>query len=385
MDFRCVLFRPEEFRTSAALAKAAGCDSLPFKPRLLQQPQVALLLDSEEQIVWAPTLFLAEQCIRSHSSTGDTVRSYGEALVAWLRFLESRGASPSSATEELLGLFRAELAQGSESNSRNTGNHRVTVAARFHLWGERSQKLQSPLGALLLEWDGDIDRSCMGGLLGRAHRMRRPVRSAPIKRLPQALSREAIARLFAIAPMPYRLMFKWAVTVGLRRFEICNLRVSDLPESEDLALSGDGLARLHIIRKGSKDTTVHVPVRLIEETRWYTLTDRPSPAPGEEAYLFLNSRGRRISRKTLSNTFRACARSMNSTATLHHLRHTFATYVFRTLSTQERAGNDINPIKTLQVLMGHASVETTEIYLQAAETSSDAVMEALDYLYGATL
>ncbi|RAS17028.1 hypothetical protein BX591_1501 [Paraburkholderia bryophila] len=35
--------------------------------------------------------------------------------------------------------------------------------------------------------------------------------------------------------------------------------------------------------------------------------------------------------------------------------------------------------------MGHASFETTEIYLRAMDVTSDAVMQALDYLYGATL
>jgi site-specific recombinase XerD len=45
----------------------------------------------------------------------------------------------------------------------------------------------------------------------------------------------------------------------------------------------------------------------------------------------------------------------------------------------------MNSLKTLQVMLGHASVESTDLYLQAMETSSDAVMEALGYLYGASL
>lgn len=45
-------------------------------------------------------------------------------------------------------------------------------------------------------------------------------------------------------------------------------------------------------------------------------------------------------------------------------------------------GGPMNSIKTLQVLLGHANIATTEIYLRAVEANSDAVLDALDFLYG---
>jgi integrase len=43
---------------------------------------------------------------------------------------------------------------------------------------------------------------------------------------------------------------------------------------------------------------------------------------------------------------------------------------------------DINPLKVLQVLLGHASVETTAIYLRCVDLHEHDIAEAIDYLYG---
>ncbi|KHA76964.1 hypothetical protein NC77_18625 [Janthinobacterium lividum] len=59
--------------------------------------------------------------------------------------------------------------------------------------------------------------------------------------------------------------------------------------------------------------------------------------------------------------------------------------VLARLQKYENEGDPINALKSLQILMGHASLETTEIYLDAMEVTSDAVAETLGYLYGASL
>lgn len=138
-------------------------------------------------------------------------------------------------------------------------------------------------------------------------------------------------------------------------------------------------------RKGGKTMTVAVPSRLVEETNWYVAIERPKIVDSENSHVFIGDRGRPISRQNLSKVFRKCADAIGSTATLHHLRHTFAVSVLHSLNHYEGDGQPMNSIKCLQVLLGHASIETTQIYLQALSMSSDAVREALDYLYGGTI
>jgi integrase/recombinase XerD len=46
---------------------------------------------------------------------------------------------------------------------------------------------------------------------------------------------------------------------------------------------------------------------------------------------------------------------------------------------------EINPLKVLQVLLGHASIQTTAIYLRCVELHADEVADTIAYLYGAAV
>ncbi|WP_316248501.1 tyrosine-type recombinase/integrase [Cupriavidus campinensis] len=315
--------------------------------------------------------------------TGDTVRSYAEAVVTWLRYLDDAKIELVDVTEEDLGLYRNHLIAPSpgekSSKSPITANHRLVVAAELHRWGERSGEIRSPLGRHLVNHPapkrGHSD-------IASYRRSSESYLAAVDKRLPRVLTQEEILRLFQIARMPYRLMFRWCLTTGLRRSEICSLTLKHLPTPEQLGVAVGQLVTLELLRKGSRLHTVVVPPNLVEETRWYALMERPVAVRRDAELIFLGSRGAPISRASLTRHFRECADHIGSRATLHHLRHTFAVHVLHVLDCFAARGNPMNSLKTLQVMMGHASVETTEVYLQAMSVCSDAVREALDYLYG---
>lgn len=174
-------------------------------------------------------------------------------------------------------------------------------------------------------------------------------------------------------------MYRWAVCTGLRRVELCNLKNSDLQNPYVLP---SGLNQIEIRRKGGRLISVYVPQRLLDETRWYALTDRPSTLPAPDIDLvFLTKSGKPVDKNRLSNEFRKAANTIGSTATLHHLRHTYAVTLFGKLQQSADDGTHINPLKTLQILLGHASISSTEIYLRALEIDSPAVHSALAFLY----
>ncbi|WP_197425029.1 site-specific integrase [Bordetella sp. N] len=182
--------------------------------------------------------------------------------------------------------------------------------------------------------------------------------------------------------MPYALMFRWAACTGLRRFELCGLRDTDLQNAYNLP---SGLTQLTLTRKGSRTVHVYAPNKLIDETNWYFVSDRPQHArPIDRGHIFLTPGGRKIDKGRLSNEFRRVADQIGSNATLHHLRHTYAVTLYRHLERHADNGAAINPLKTLQVLLGHAQTSSTEIYLRALEIDSSAVHSALAYLYGET-
>jgi len=111
--------------------------------------------------------------------------------------------------------------------------------------------------------------------------------------------------------------------------------------------------------------------------------NRPKAQAGGEPFVFLTSSGYKLHREEVSRVFRFFADQAGTSAVFHHLRHTYAVTTLEILQRQANAGSSINPLKTLQVLMGHANITSTEIYLAALDVYSDDVAEALDFLYGA--
>lgn len=383
-------FRPHlDFDSWPGVFKHASlAEPIEWEPRLFALPLVAVFVDGTGVPVWMPTLFLADTALASRSVTGDTVRTYAGALLVWLRHLEARKMSLTDVTEETIGVYRAELSS-QKNGSRHryasaTINQRVTVAVAFHEWGHRRNLMPSPLGKYLCSADPDSPWRAPGRSRNpRGVRLPRIGLLRVIKRLPVVLGEDEIRRLLIVTPMPCRLMLKWSVATGLRRFEVCDLRLGDLPSPTTLENSRSGLAELTLLRKGAREVTVYAPARLVEETRWYVLTERGSSDTRDASHVFLNAVGRNVSRQTLTRTFRKSADSIGSEATLHHLRHTFATQVLGILERHATAGEELNSLKALQVLLGHAQIETTEIYTQAYQISGDAVVAALSFLYGA--
>jgi len=359
----------------------------PTALRYLHVPLLAIILDRNGQPFWEPTLFLADLALNSRSRKGDTVRTYSEALIPWLSYLASRGVTLTGADEELFGRYRAYIVNKEDeyrrrSYSSATANLRLAVVSSFHLWGRRKKLFPSPLSDYLAEDERVLyPAPWRSGRLAR----RRPVLPTVIRRMPRILSTEEIQELCVVTPMPYRLMLRWSAATGMRRFEICDLQIQDLPTPVQLGRNGSGLASIQIVRKGSREHTVYVPTSLLEETNWYVLTERPISKQSSHNFVFLNKLGNPIARGSFSKAFRASADRIGSDATLHHLRHTFAVHVLGILENRTNQKEAINSLKTLQVLLGHASSVTTEIYLQAMEATSPQVIEALDYLYGATL
>jgi site-specific recombinase XerD len=387
--FEAVLISPRrQFGSLAnALAIADIKDHSGLKTRYIDLPLLAVIVDSFGRPQWAPTAFLADLALQSRSQKGDTVRTYAEALLPWLAHLHGRALTIEQADEESLAIYRANLVHG-DDNSRGrryasaTANQRIAVISSFHSWGNRKQVFLSPLGNYLTSVASE-GKTTPWRSTGRKHAS--PLTPRVIHRMPRVLTEEEIQRICLLTPPPYNLMLRWCIATGMRRFEVCELTLTALPSPTNVSRSPDGLARITVIRKGSREQTVHVPTSLIEETNWYILTERARPAIGHENFVFLSKLGKQISRSSLTRKFRTSADAIGSDATLHHLRHTFAVHVLGLLERRANDGDVHNSLKTLQILLGHSNSVTTEIYLSAMTVSSPSVVEALDYLYGASI
>ena len=136
----------------------------------------------------------------------------------------------------------------------------------------------------------------------------------------------------------------------------CGLRVSELV---DMQLSQLFLDEGYILVRGKGDKERIVPVsplaaRLVTE---YIATDRGdvAPAPPDRNTLFLNRRGRRLTRQMVFIIIRdlAALAGIRKRISPHTLRHSFATHLL------EGGAN----LRAIQQMLGHESIATTEIYL----------------------
>ena len=142
----------------------------------------------------------------------------------------------------------------------------------------------------------------------------------------------------------------------------CGLRVSELV---DLQLSQLFLDEGYITVRGKGEKERIVPIsplatRLIAE---YVATDRSDvkPKPGDENTLFLNRRGKRLTRQMVFMIIRdlAALAGIRKTISPHTLRHSFATHLL------EGGAN----LRAIQQMLGHESIATTEIYLPLDRTA----------------
>lgn len=185
-------------------------------------------------------------------------------------------------------------------------------------------------------------------------------------KLPVVLSLEEVTRFFeAITNLRHRAILMTAYAAGLRISEVLALRVDDID-------SARMVIRLRQA-KGSKDRYVMLSPRLLTLLREYWRAHRRHEAAAPSPWLFPGATpDRPLSDKPV---YRAChaacrAAGLDKHVTVHTLRHSFATHLLE-------AGTDL---RTIQILLGHRSLNTTARYLHVATAALKSTRSPLDRL-----
>jgi len=136
---------------------------------------------------------------------------------------------------------------------------------------------------------------------------------------------------------------------GLRVSELVKLRLSDLFFEEEL---------IKVLGKGNKERFVPIANSAKEYILDY-IQHRGVPSKGYEDFLFLNNRGKYLTRAMVFTLVRRAATKAGITKKIspHSLRHSFATHLVEN-------GADIS---TVQQMLGHANITTTERYLHMSK------------------
>ena len=258
-----------------------------------------------------------------------TVAAYTADARAFIAFLERAGKAPAEAA---------------------IGDVAAWAAAR-QLGGAEARTLAKANSALRSLFRFMVDEGLAGANPARLlESPRLPMR------IPRCLAPEEVDRLLAGADP--------ADPVGLRDaalFELvysCGLRAS---EAVDLTLGRVSLAEgiVRVTGKGSRERLVPVGDRAKAMLERYLADARPRLARASRPCdaLFLGRLGRRLSRKTVWRAFKRLAALAGLEATAHTLRHSFATHLLS-------GGADL---RSVQELLGHADIATTQIYTHVSQ------------------
>jgi len=180
------------------------------------------------------------------------------------------------------------------------------------------------------------------------------------RKLPMILSREEVKALLEAAhSLRHRTLLAILYGCGLRVAEVAHLKVSDIDSARNVLWVRHG--------KGRKDRQTLLPAKLLEMLRCYWRAQRPTEwlFPGADT-------ARPISPKAIFLACRNAAHHAGITKPVHphSLRHAFATHLLE-------AGVNL---RTIQILLGHANLETTARYLQVADVAVRSTSSPLDSL-----
>jgi site-specific recombinase XerD len=264
--------------------------------------------------------------LRIGNYSRDSIKNYIR-LVA--RFAEHFGRSPERLGPEHIRDYQLHLL----ANDTSWGIFNQTVAALRFLY------------RVTLKRTWPLDRLPYG---------KRP------KRLPCVLSQQEVLQfLGAIPQRKQRMALTTAYAAGLRVSEVAVLRVEDIDSARMLIHVRQG--------KGQKDRFVPLSEVLLRSLRAYWRISRP------RVWLFSGQKpDKPIAKRTLQLACeRACrAAGLKKHVSAHTMRHSFATHLLE-------AGTDI---RTVQALLGHASLSTTAVYAHVQRRLIMATRSPLDLI-----
>ena len=251
-----------------------------------------------------------DRYLASPGLSESTRRAYAADLADFSTWLDGSGRVVADVDVQALAEYTAELGRGRRDLAPATIARRLAAVRSF---------MRFTLGA------------------GRVPEIALPPRRR--RRLPDAPKladvEAAIAAVGGAEPLQLRnaAILELTYSCGLRSAEVVGLRLADVDFDQEA---------VHVLGKGSKERVVPLGERAAYAVALYLRDARPALARGANDTLFLSARGRSLDTSTLR-------RMMQNP---HRLRHAYATHLLE-------GGADL---RTIQELLGHASLSTTQIY-----------------------
>ena len=258
----------------------------------------------------------------------NTVVSYGLDIEKLIAYLEKNNITetPDNIEEDTLRQFVYEVAKGLNARSQARLISSLKSFFKFMMYERGREDFPMSL----------IDSPKIG------------------VKLPDTLSLQEIDAMLASIDLSSdeghrnKAMIEMLYACGLRVSELISLRLSDLFFEEDF---------IRVMGKGSKQRLIPIEKYTQQQVNNYIENQRRGLkiAKGHEDYVFLNRRGKQLTRAMIFTIVRQIATNINLKKRIspHTFRHSFATHLL------ENGAN----LRAIQMMLGHENITTTEIYV----------------------
>jgi site-specific recombinase XerD len=274
---------------------------------------------------WEAALSAYDRDLRARGSAERTRRAYGVDLGGFAEWAGEQGLSPGDVRYRDVRRYGAGLS--------NAGAAPATV-------GRKLAAIRGLYGCLVRSEKASANPAELVSSPKRAEKLPRVLTAEQMRTL--------LERIPARTPLELRdrAMLELAYSCGLRCEEIVNLDVGALDYETE---------QLRVLGKGGKERLLPVGEPAQRALRRYLEKGRrPLAVDPREPALFLSKSGRRLSNSDVTRRLGLWTREAAPAAGVspHSLRHSFATHLLE-------GGADL---RTIQELLGHASISTTQVY-----------------------
>ena len=348
---------------------------------LFDSQRQPFLLNSQMRWEAEPNAFLTWlSVVNGKTSSARTWRSYAYQFADWLDFCERTDLDWRHATELNLATYRNILASESSPQTgrplkRSTINHKLTVICQFYRFAQK----KGWLGALPFELE--TTRLSHRSPVNLNPRVKTNAGSLGHTSLKLTEGKEEInipprheVRRFIKSFRNWRdqLMAEVMWLTGMRSAELCSLPLNALPENPG-ALEKE-TATVKITGKGQKQRAVLFPVRLLRSIEKYIHMERwrrVKSNGGSPGSVFVGRTGKPLQTSAINRVFSTNCKRTALHIWPHLLRHCYAGE--RLAYLQDIGAPD--PLKVVQMELGHAHMATTERYLHLTERMRSEVIE----------
>lgn len=355
-------------------------------------PSFPILLWDDMRSCGEVNQFFRHYLLRASIGSPKSWASTGRALYDFFSFLQAHelawNDSAAGGTRSFIAAYRDYCFKVADL-ARSTVRNRLLYVCEFYAFAHT----QGWIAELPFAYEGRIRQGHHGFLRHVQPTGRMQVRDAMPrvhKAAPKFLTRDEVQALFAATTNPHhRMLIRLALGTGLRKEELATFPRTYVFDPDlagrpgvNIRLTLDPSDGHGMKTKGDIPRDIYIERSLMKDLNHYAVHVRglrASLASHRHEPLLLNQSGEPFSAdgKGLDRIVRLIGRRAGLRVWPHLLRHTYATHTLVTLQ-RHRDRNRIEPVVFVQRQLGHASIQTTMIYLHLVNELADAAVLAYD-------